>query len=78
VATNYATSEERSSFLDRNALPEQLPHGAVEFDAFFRARRELLETRIRTRLRPAGREYAPEPPSVLALDEELAVGDDVD
>ena len=78
VATNYATSEERSSFLERNALPEQLPHGAAEFDAFFRARRELLETRIRTTLRPAGRDYAPQSPSVLALDEELAGGDDVD
>lgn len=78
VATSYATSEERSSFLERNALPEQLPHGAAEFDSFFRARRELLETRIRTTLRPAGRDYAPQSPSVLALDEELAGGDDVD
>lgn len=78
VATNYATSDERSSFLERNALPEQLPHGAAEFDAFFRARRELLETRIRTTLRPTGRDYAPQSPSVLALDEELAGGDDID
>jgi hypothetical protein len=78
VASNYATSEERSSFLARNALPDQLPHGAAEFDSFFRARRELLETRIRATLRPAQVEYAPQSPPVLALDEELAGGDDVD
>lgn len=77
LAAEYPSSDLRSAFLDRNALPDPLPHSATDFNAFYDARRDNLETLIRRRLET---QVAPQGPTPLGppgtnLDEELVEGD---
>ena len=80
LATEYPSIDDRTAFLDRNALPPSLPHEIARFTDFYELRRENLVARIKDKLTT----QAPEPavphsnlPGV-DLDEELAEGDDED
>lgn len=77
LAVTYPSAEARSAFLDRNALPDQLPDSVADFSSFYAARQALLEDLIRTRLKTRGAPQAPAPlgPPGTNLDEELVEGD---
>lgn len=78
LAAQYASPDDRSAFLSRNALPPTLPHSIDEFMAFYEQRRDILVARIQDKLRTQGPEpsASEEDHSEVALDEALAEGDD--
>lgn len=78
LEATYSSTEERSAFLERNALPTSLPGSAKDFAAFFDERRSNLEKRILTMLTPALPNLARDASALTDLDEELAEGDDID
>lgn len=73
----YPAADTRTAFLDRNALPQALPHSAADFPAFYDIRRDMLETLIRERLRTQTTQPTATPagPPGSHLDEELVEGD---
>ncbi|WP_311877553.1 DUF262 domain-containing protein [Microbacterium forte] len=78
LAGEYSSSEERASFLERNALPSILPSSAEEFVAFFDKRRSNLEARIVKMLTPTTHLPGGISQTSSDFDEELVEGDDTD
>lgn len=74
----YSSSDDRSAFLERNALPATLPSSETEFVAFFDQRRANLEAQIVKMLTPATPGLVGDGDTPAGLDEELAEGDDID
>ncbi|WOP17700.1 DUF262 domain-containing protein [Raineyella sp. LH-20] len=54
LAEHYAGADERAAFTKANALPSVLPHDVDDFLAFSTARRELLITRVKDKLKTQG------------------------
>lgn len=76
LAVEYPSSDERSAFLARHALPATLPHTPGEFTEFFDTRRQKLVGRIHDLLSPQAPDSAAATTSVPDLDEELGEGDE--
>lgn len=74
----YSSVDDRSAFLERNALPASLPNSAEEFMVFFGKRRSNLEERILTMLTPAIPDVAATMSRPADLNEELVEGDEFD
>ncbi|MGP5607143.1 MULTISPECIES: DUF262 domain-containing protein [Micrococcaceae] len=79
LAAEYPSSNERSAFLERNALPQSLPLSVDEFKEFCDERGANLTARIHSLLET----QIPDPSNtnvtvLVDLDEELSEGDDSD
>ena len=77
VTSHYEGADERAAFIKANELPGMLPHGAVDFLAFFDRRRELLVARIKDKLKTQAVVATPvvEPGAPSDIDAELGEGD---
>lgn len=77
LAQVYPSSDTRSAFLDRNALPADLPRSVTDFMSFYDARRDNLEALIRAKLKTqvASPTLPASGPPGSHLDEELVEGD---
>lgn len=73
----YPSTDTRSAFLDRNALPPVLPHSVKDFNAFYDFRRDNLAELVKKRLKTQVANPAPPTsgPPGAHLDEELVEGD---
>lgn len=73
----YASTDEMGAYSDRNALPASLPAAIEDFPTFFKARRALLEQRIRSKLGAAPDEAAVAQPAdrIEDIDADLAIAD---
>lgn len=78
LASSYPSADDRSAFLERNALPASLPAAADEFVRFFDQRRANLEARIYEMLTPRIPDLATDSSVSADLDQALAEGDDSD
>ncbi len=74
----YSSVDDRSAFLERNALPASLPNSVEEFMAFFEIRRSNLGERILKMLTPATPDAAVDTSRPADLNEELVEGDESD
>lgn len=76
MTTEYPSSDDRSAYLARHALPATLPHTAREFTDFFEQRKQLLVTRIHDMLDPQTTALAVSTTVAPDLDVKLAEGNE--
>ena len=75
LIAEYPTSDDRTAFLERNALPETLPHSIDDFPTFYAQRKNILMQRLRAMLKT----HASQPVAAeVGLDAALAEGDEQD